>query len=174
MIRMRVGSLTFDFPDGWLVTQYDDWAFYRKQFRDSCGGNKAVDLLIFDPADETLWLVEVKDYRLHRREKEIDPWDEIALKLRDTLAGLAAARFHAVNDDERTAAHRSLQARQLHAVFHLEQRAKPSRLNNRTFDLANVQQKLRQIVKPIDPHPRVVDMNHMGNLGWTVRSGSPS
>ena len=33
--------------------------------------------------------MEVKDYRANRRTKAIDLADEIALKVRDTLAGLA-------------------------------------------------------------------------------------
>ena len=39
-------------------------------------------------------LIEVKDYRFHPRTKPIPLCDEVALKVRDTLAGLAAARVN--------------------------------------------------------------------------------
>jgi len=127
MITMQVEGLSFHFPDSWTVTQYDAWPFYKNRFKDACGGSKAIDLLALNPEDKTLWLIEVKDYRLHPREKVIELSDEIALKSRDTLAGLVAARFNG-EEPERTHAQRSLQARSLRIVFHLEQPPKPSKL----------------------------------------------
>ncbi|RLT38303.1 MAG: hypothetical protein DWI57_12275 [Chloroflexi bacterium] len=167
MTTMQVESLSFQFPDTWAVTRYDDWSFYKNRFKDACGGNKAIDLLALDPVDRTLWLIEVKDYRRHPREKVIELWDEIALKSRDTLAGLVAARFNG-EDAERKQALRSLQARRLRIVFHLEQPEKHSKLFPRSFDPANIQQKLRQIVRPIDPHALVVEKNQMGQVLWVV------
>jgi hypothetical protein len=167
MITLQVENLSFQFPDGWQVTQYDQWPFYRNQFKDACGGNKAIDLLALNQGDRTLWLIEVKDYRQYRRAKKIELWDEIALKLRDTLAGLVAARVNGV-DPDRTQAQQSLKARRLRVVFHLEQPVRHSRLFPRTFDLANMQQKLRQVVKPIDPHALVVEKAQMAQVPWTV------
>jgi hypothetical protein len=51
----------------------------------------------------------------------------------------------------------------------LEQRVKPSRLFPREIDQANVQQKLRQRVKAIDPHPMVRERAVMAGCPWTVR-----
>jgi len=147
--------------------QYDEWSFYRNRFKDACGGNKAIDLLVMNPDDQTLWLIEVKDYRLHRREKVIELWNEIALKSRDTLAGLVAVRFNG-EEPERTDALRSLGSRNLRVVFHLEQPTKHSKLFPRSFDPAKIQQKLRQIVKPIDPHALVVERNQMERVPWAV------
>lgn len=168
---IQVGGLTFDFPATWSVTQYDDWPFYRNQFQACCNGNKAVDLLALDPSDGTLWLVEVKDYRQHPRSKPLTPWDEMAQKARDTLAGLVAAQFNSA-PPESAHAHAAVRARKLHIVLHLEQPAKASKLFPRVFDLADVQQKLRQLIKPLDPHPLVVDMDRLGSVAWTVRSGA--
>lgn len=167
MITMQIEDLSFHFPDSWAVTRYDDWPFYRNRFKDACGGNKAIDLLALNPDDKTLWLIEVKDYRYHPREKDVKIWDEIALKSRDTLAGLVAARFNG-EEPERSQAQRSLQARGLRVVFHLEQPERHSKLFPRPFNLANVQQKLRQIMKPIDPHPLVTERNQMGQVPWRV------
>jgi len=167
MTTLQVGNLSFQFPDGWEVSQYDEWPFYKNRFKDTCGGNKAIDLLALDREDRTLWLIEVKDYRQYAREKEIELWDEIALKTRDTLAGLVAARFNGVNAD-RTQAQRALRAHRLRVVFHLEQPIKSSKLFPRAFDPANVQQKLRQLIRPIDPHALVIERNAMANVSWTV------
>jgi hypothetical protein len=168
VVTVAVDTLTFSFPDNWLVTKYDDWPFYRNRFKDSCGGNKAIDLLAFDPGERTLWLVEAKDYRLYPRAKEIALWEEIGLKLRDTLAGLVAARFNAALP-ESEAAYKAVRANRMRFVLHWEQPQKVSASHDPLKNLADLRQKLRQTIKPIDPHPLVVDMAHMGSLEWSVR-----
>ena len=93
------GSLTFDFADVDSATKYDDWSFYRNQFNSAFGGTKAVDLILVKN-DKTV-LIEVKDYRQHRRTKTIELGDEVAQKVRDTLAGLVAAKCNANDANER-------------------------------------------------------------------------
>lgn len=162
MQRLNEAKLACDFPDAWSVTKYDDWAFYRKQFRDSCRGNKGMDFLGFDPAEMTLWMIELKDYRQFRRTKDdkISLWDEVAIKARDTLAGLFAAKVEAGCDDH-AFARRSLTATKLRVVLHFEQPVSHSKLFRRAYDPADVQQKLKQLVKPIDSHPSVVEIGRM-------------
>jgi len=53
-------------------------------------------------------------------------------------------------------------------VLHLEQPATHSKLFPRAIDPANVLMKLKTIIRSIDPHPLVVEMNRMGSLAWTV------
>lgn len=163
------GKLRFDFPDSWEATQYDSWTFYENQFADSCGGNKAVDILAHHPQEDPLWLIEVKDYRLHRRTKTIHVWDEIAIKARDTLAGLVAAKTSGVVPDNQWA-ESGLNKPKLRVILHLEQPKKQSKLFPRTLDPARIQEKLRQLIKPIDPHPRVTELNDMGHVPWTATS----
>ena len=91
MSKIIEGDLTFCFPDDWQVTKFDGWSFYRNQFQQVCGGAKAIDILALAP-DYCLWLIEVKDYRQQRRAKTIELTDEIAYKVRDSLAALVAAR----------------------------------------------------------------------------------
>ena len=55
MMEIREGALTFSFPDHCEAGKYDDWAFYRNQFRSVAGGSKAVDILCL--ADDAAWLV---------------------------------------------------------------------------------------------------------------------
>ncbi len=161
-------ALTFTFPAD--ASKYDDWSHYRNQFINTCQGAKAVDLVFLDTADQTTcWLIEVKDYRIHPRTKPIDLADEIAVKVRDTLAGLLSAKWHATDSDERRYARRLVQAARVRVVLHLEQPAKTSRLRPRAIEPDKVLQKLKSVIKAIDPHPLVID--HSGTAGkvsWIV------
>jgi hypothetical protein len=94
MPSISEGALTFQFPNNWQATKFDEWSFYRNQFQSVCGGAKAVDLLAIAP-DHQLWIIEVKDYRQHPRAKTLDLVNEVACKVRDSLAALVAARVNA-------------------------------------------------------------------------------
>jgi hypothetical protein len=156
MPTVEVGTLTFVFDVGWQASKYDDWAFYRQQFQRVRNGVKAVDILAVAP-DRTVWFIEVKDYRHHPRTKPIELADEVACKVFDTLAALLPARIHGNVGQETTVASAALQGCALRVVLHLEQPARHSKLFPRAIDPANVRMKLRQLVKPIDPHPLVVE-----------------
>ncbi len=115
-------------------------------------------------------MVELKDYRFGPRPKDKIPlWDEVAIKARDTLAGLFAANVELGHNDH-AFAHRSLTCTKLRIVLHLEQRRTHSKLFPRAYDVAEVQQKLKQLVKPIDAHPRVVEIQDMAHVPWTAES----
>lgn len=167
MTTLNVDGLTFRFRAGSDVSKYDEWSFYRNQFSSVCGGVKAVDLIYLDTQGEA-WLIEVKDYRVYPRTKTIPIPDEIAQKVRDTLAGVLAASKNASDAAEKAFANRLLQARRFRIVLHLEPRPNPSRLYNFSIDKADIEMKLKQLLKAIDPHPKVVDMSGVRNLNWTV------
>ena len=168
MPRLQEGRLTFDFPDGGPdVAKYDEWSFFRNQFQTVCGGVTAVDFIFVETA--RTWLIEVKDYRHHRRTKVADLAGEVAAKVRDTLAGLAACRCNANDAMEQRIAARALSTRRLGIVLHLEQPVTSSRLLPRVADPTDLTQKLKQLLKPIDPHPRVVDRHSLHpSMRWTV------
>ncbi|MGO9811146.1 MAG: hypothetical protein ACLP53_10250 [Isosphaeraceae bacterium] len=132
MQSLTEGRLTFKFPDGVEAAKLDDWRFYRNQFqklgatlRVPCGhcgaelrckqcesaktlGIKSVDFLVVDTKG-SCWLIEVKDYRTTRRTKTVDLADEIARKVRDSLAMLAAASRNASHAEERDLARAALE-----------------------------------------------------------------
>ena len=168
MTEIQEGDLKFRFPDHCMVGKYDEWSFYRNQFNSIAGGSKAVDILCV--SDDVAWLIEIKDYRRHPRTKLIDIVDELARKVRDTLAGLAAASANASNHEEQALARRALQKRRWRVVLHLEQPTTPSRLWPRPFDPANVWSKVRKKVKAIGAHPKVLYMEtKRPNVPWTVQ-----
>ncbi len=121
------GQLTFRFPDHWQASKFDQWRFFRNQFQSVCGGSKAIDVLAVEP-HSCLWTIEVKDYRRHRRVKSIDLAEEVAVKVRDSLAALVAAQANANDANERAMAAAALRCSRLRVVLHLEQPAKHSKL----------------------------------------------
>jgi hypothetical protein len=169
MKRLLEGKLACDFRDDWSVSKYDDWAFYRNQFQGCCMGNKGMEFLALEPQDRTLWLIELKDYRRNRRTKEMDIWDEVAIKARDTLAGLFAAKVEAGHANQ-AFARQCVTVTKLRVVLHLEQPATHSKLFPRIYRRADVQQRLKQLVRPIDAHPCVVELGNMAAVPWSACS----
>lgn len=168
MTEIEEGDLRFSFSDHCEVGKYEQWSFYRNQFQSVAGGSKAVDILCLSRA--AAWLVEIKDYRQHRREKVIDLGDEVAAKVRDTLSGLAAAVANANDNKERALARRMLAKRRWRVALHIEQPRVRSKLRPRPFNPADVVLKLRSQLKPVDAHPLVLDRQvARDDIPWTVQ-----
>ena len=118
---------------------------------------------------DQLWLIEVKDYRRHHRIKVIDLGNEMAHKVRDTLAGLVAASCNANDAEERRIARQALRCPRLRVVLHLEQPRNLSKLFSRAVDPDDLRLKLKQRLKAVDSHPKVVDQFTLGvEVPWTV------
>ena len=165
MTTFTEGALRFDFDPRCEVSEYDEWAFYRRHFTYVAGGCKAVDFLCIH--DDTAWLIEVKDYRVHPRTKPSRICDEVAAKVRDTLAGLAAAQNRATAR-ERSLARQAVTARRWRIALHIEQRAHSVSVP-RLPDTANLRLDLKKAVRSVDPHPIVVNAASAVEL-WTVTS----
>lgn len=167
MPMLHVDGLDFDFPANWQAGKYDEWAFYRKQFSRMWDGIKSLDILAIDP-QENGWLIEVKDYRTNLRTKPSELSSEVAHKVFDTLAALLPAKIHAGDPNEKTMARAMCGAKKLRVVLHLEQPATGSKLRPRAINPADIQQKLKQLLKPVDAHPFVAQSMAMGSLAWRV------
>ena len=168
-MTLTEGSLTFSFSASCTAVRYDTWAFYQNQFQ-KIPGTKAVDYLCINGSQT--WLIEVKDYRSHPRTKPTSICDEVALKVRDTLAGLAAARVNANVPLEKQAATRALRSNRWRVALHLEQPPRRTKLRPKALSPVDVLQKLKGMLKAIDAHPKVVDRNSLHpDMCWTVSSG---
>lgn len=167
MAILSEGHLLFSFDPSCHAEKYDEWSFYRNPFQKTCGGAKAVDIICL--SNNTCWLIEVKDYRQYKRTNPQCLGDEIAIKVRDTLTGLVAAKMNAKNDFERDFAKKTLKCNVMKVVVHLEQPQKTSKLRPCAIDPAAVKQSLRRLLSAIDAHPKVVDKANLHpNMGWTV------
>ena len=174
-VTETVDGLQFDFPAGWLTAKCDDWAFYRKQFCKLHDGLKSIDLLAVSPrltghpTEPTLWMIEVKDYRLHQRTKTISLHEEMAGKVTGTLALLLPAKLSATVTNEKVMAGKALNAKRVRVVLHIEQPrvVLAFAAGSKAINLANVQIELRKRVKAIDAHPEVLDSSS-ARVPWTV------
>jgi hypothetical protein len=165
-MQIDVDGLKFAFPADWQVTKYDEWVFYRTRFSKMWEPIKALDVLAVDPGN-TVWFIEVKDYRRQRRTKPLDIADEVAHKVFDTLAAMLPAKSNANDLLEQEFAKVISKASRIRIIIHLEQPAQTSKLFPRAIDPADVQQKLRKLLKPIDAHPLVTERG-MRDVAWTV------
>ena len=150
------GSISFTFTNADFAEKYDNWQHYKNVYQNACGSSKAVDFIV--SANHMLWLIEVKDYRRHRRTKEISLHDEITQKVRDTMAGLISARFNATNTNEKQHAELATKCNTLRIGVHLEQPNNPSKLFPRSVNPANFTIKLKQQLRFADCHPKVFDI----------------
>lgn len=170
MTVLAEGQLSFTFPDEAEVGKIDSWAFYRGPFS-KIEGTKAVDFVCV--LGQECWLIEVKDYRHHVRTKPSAISAEVALKARDTLACLAAARCHANVSDERALARRAFASvgRGWRVALHLEWPVAP-RPHSGLTSAADIKTALKKLLKGIDPHPVLADMSNRRGP-WSVTSGAP-
>lgn len=160
---LRVERLTFTFPAGWLASKYDDWSFYRNQFSRQSNGIQAVDVLAREP-NGTAYLIEVKDYRHPDAETPSQLPQAIANKVLMTLAAMLPAKLNGNDPDERTIADAVLTCQKLRVIAHVEL-PQPHQL---AVNPADLKQKLAQLLRAVDAHPRVVSKNNMPGLGWAV------
>jgi hypothetical protein len=148
------GAITFDFPVSFEVQKLDVTTFYKKHFQSFAGGAKAVDIIAFDSSRPELWLIEVKDYRAHRRIKTMDLFDEIATKVFSSLTCLLAMRANAIGEEQAFAV-QALKQFRLKVVLHLEQPSKPSKFFPQVIDPKAAPDKLKQRLRAIDPQAKV-------------------
>lgn len=159
-----VEGLTFTFPTGWRVEKYDDWTYYRQHFVRQMNGLKAVDLIAQAP-DGVAYLIEVKDYRHPDTERPTHLADTIAAKVLMSLAALLPARHRAHAPAEASLAAAVLACTDFRVVAHLELPAS----HKPVIDPADIQQKLKQRLRAVDPHVKVVSRAKMLGVAWTVQ-----
>ena len=146
-----VDGMRLTMPAGWWVWKYDESDFHQNQFQ-SFARVKAMDAVALEQG-QTLWLIELKDYRQNKRSKPSSVFDEVAGKVRDTLAGLAAARVRANVRQEKTLAQQAMTCTNVRVVLQLAQSGCPHRLFPQVIDPADGDLKLRKVVKQVDATP---------------------
>jgi hypothetical protein len=174
--NFREGALTFSFPNHWEICRPEFSSFYDRHFSNFCDGCKEVDFLAFDPQHDTIWFIEVKDYRVHQRLKETHLADEVARKTRDVIAMLPVARIrdNGISSAQQLEAgdfwRRAMNAASLRVVLHCELPENTSKLFPGVKDAANLQTKLAQKLRVIDPHALFTNRALGHSLPWAVAS----
>ena len=167
MTELDVDGRAFSFPADVEATKYDDWDFYRRRFQGL--GTSAVDIVAVS-RDGTLYLVEVKDYTYREGgRRPLDLIRDVVVKYRDTLAGLAAARFHAEGDEQRIA-QAALRAVRLRIVLHVELPETSDRLSpSKDKQRADLQDALRIRTRAALDRRATVQDHDTSNGVWTSR-----
>ena len=171
MQSVLVDGLPFQFPDDWQVTKLDDSPFYRNHFSKMWDHIKAVDLGAID--GDTLWLIEAKDYRAHPQPKSKDLIASVGKKVRDSLACLMVAQHNAHDLQHQRFAKKACRCQRIHVVFHLEQpnvERQPLATFGSRRNTRSQQQALRQLIRPIDPHARVISAQRSYPLPWQLQA----
>jgi hypothetical protein len=171
----KVDNLVFSFQRNISASKYDESDHHRQVLMPT--GKKAVDLVAVRrtalPPD--CWLVEAKDFRLIRGtpgDKNVaDLPATVASKAADTWDGLRDAASQATNAGEKQLASLARTAARVRVVLHLEPyTGGPSKLFPKNPSPASIQQKLKQLVRDLDPRPLVLTMatTAKSEVPWTV------
>jgi hypothetical protein len=174
MATLLVDSLRFTFLPSIEAQKYDDSQHYRTVWQ--LQGRTAVDIVAMKMAavPDRVWLIEAKDFRVVRgvpKPSNVQGLAQtIATNVADTLAGLEHAAANAIDPDEKEYATRATSAGQTRIVLHLEPHSGPhTKLFPANFS-SGVLQKLKQLVKGIDPNPLVLNIANttMARVPWAV------
>ncbi|MGO8688655.1 MAG: hypothetical protein ACLQLG_03395 [Thermoguttaceae bacterium] len=175
MPAVKVDSLEFNFAPTIQAQRYETWQHYTMVWN-AAGGQKAVDVVAVETVAPpmTAWLIEAKDFRVITNPPRPSNIGGLAQTVTDkaahTLAGLTDAAANAAVAAEKAFAISALSANSNRVVLHLEPHTGPhSALFPAGFP-ASVLQKLKQLVRAIDPNPLVLSMANTAAAGvpWTV------
>lgn len=126
-------------------------------------GIKAVDAIAVSNIG-VAFLIEVKDYRHPDTEKPSELPAAIAWKVLHTLAAIVPAKLKANNTAEQALADALTACDSLRVIAHVEL----PQSHRGVVDLADIKQKLAQLLRAVDAHPKVVSTSKMQGLEWVV------
>ncbi len=169
MPDINVDGIVLCFPEGWTVTKFDDWSFYRNQFSKMHDCIKAVDVLAISCRGDALWMIEVKDFRKYKRKNSEPLHEELWKKVFASLAALLPAKINSCDNDEKEFAREALSVSKIHVVFHGEQPKSSSKLFPESYNKENLLQELRRRMRAIDPHALVVSGENPPGVPWKVK-----
>ena len=158
MTIIREGDLEFSFGESWRVLKYDrEGGYYRTRLSRQVENTKAMDLLCLR-GNESLLMLEVKDFRrgVPEKEKRTKVPMIVAEKVRDTLAGVVGGSYTAEDPDrsEFTDSYAKLSSPP-RVIFFFEDLATPERrlpqraLNKRSTLFAQLKGYLRWLTRDV-------------------------
>ena len=176
MVSLSVNTLTFTFSGTIGDAQiYDQWIHYTTVWNAS-GGQKAVDVVAAETGapPNVCWMIEGKDFRVITRPPKPSTIGGLAQvvadKVQHSIAGLRDAASHAVTANEQRLAHLAVSAATKRIVLHLEPHVGNRSALFPSGFAASVLQRMRQLVRPIDPNPLVLNIADTPTAGvpWVV------
>ncbi|MDD5277610.1 MAG: hypothetical protein PHR16_16210 [Methylovulum sp.] len=165
-VDIQEGNLLFSFK--FDAIKFDDSQYYREHFIKIQNGISAVDILAVD--GNIGYLIEVKDYT-HPDSEELklnDLIDAIVKKIISTLSAILPMKMNAHHQTEKDLASLFCKTNEVKIFLHLELPPPTSKLQQSTWSFQNIQMKLKNKLKPIDAHPKVVAKKCPNRFPWTV------
>ncbi len=166
-------QLVFSFPDSWNVCKFDDSNFYRDRV-EKLNGVKSVDIIA--KSSDTLYFIEIKDFREHRikntkRQKSGELLIEVAQKFASTVSALLGAKRWGIVDFEPYNNLLFSSRKQLiEVILFVERDDNESVLKRRKLTLADLTQKLRKLLVAYNVRCKVYDRDHLPKtIAWSVR-----
>lgn len=121
-------------------------------------GTKAVDILCI--TDDTVWLIEIKDYRKHDLTNETSLADVMFLKARDSITGLPIACLNG-NDKEWSLSRMVFGRCRWKLVLHLEH-------SDKMTNMSSIYIAIQKKVRVIDCECVVMDTQTTHAVPWAV------
>jgi len=157
------GTITYTFPDHFIIFRPEDSTFYSKHWQSFAKqndgiGNAEIDFVAFDTRDKRIWLVETKDYRQHERSKPSSIGEEFARKCRDTLSLLGAMQVSLQVATESDLENRNLFStmQKVTCVLHIEQR-RGRRGEYSIMSPQTLRDTIKRSTRALDPHAKAGD-----------------
>jgi hypothetical protein len=95
--------------------------------------------------------------------------DEVALKVRDTLGAVLAAKTRATDANEKQFAEAAVSCTSFRIVLHIDLPARRSAGQPDPIKIrADLRQRLVQLAKSVDAHPLVVGVDDTAKVPWSV------
>jgi hypothetical protein len=166
MITINEDKLEFNFA--FDAIKLDDSNFYRKHFMKIQDNLKIIDILAIDKNRN--YFIEIKDYTYPETKsiKRIELIETIVKKVICSLSILYPMSYKAHKPYEKEIAKKFFQKQNLTIILHIEKPILTMRIEQSTWDLSELQQKLKQKLKAISNSVKVVSINNMQNLPWKV------
>jgi len=166
-------QLIFSFPDNWDICKFDDTNFYRDRV-EKLNGIKSVDIIA--KSNDTLYFIEIKDFRRHRienieRQRNGELLIEVAQKFVSTISALLGAKRCDKTDFEPY--YNSLfdsREQIIKVILFVERDDSDSNLKRQKLALADLEQKLKKLLVAYNVRCKVYDKSHLpSNIEWSVR-----
>ncbi len=175
----------FEVDNTWEIFDYEKSAFYTnlckslqgKDLEENNIGTKCIDLIL--KGNKKIFLIEIKDFRgniagLRKRIKNENLLSDIALKVRDTIAGLYGAYKRNENELSNISNTIFQKEYEVYVIFLLEEDDSQIRKNSKQFKKKrkNYVTKLNQILKFLGMQCNVVcTMDYSEyDYGWKIRT----
>ena len=157
-------EFVFDFD----AIKLDDTDYYRKKFQKVQNNLKVIDILAVD--DRKNYFIEIKDYTYPDTEpiKQIALIEAIVKKVVCSLSMLYPMSLKADSQEERDISKSFFTKKSLTIVLHIEKPPPRDNLEQSKWDLSKLQMKLKQRLRYISDSVKVVSINKMQNLPWSV------